>query len=250
MAKAKGGALVVPEAGVSVSSTAVTLGEAEQRLAEYLGLDIFENPNVRMNQAVLHFSVATRHLVAVGVLLLSVKHELGQEAFYALIDERDIPKQRAYELMSAAAFAARLTDAQREQVMALPKMKMLALASASPKVFEQILGDGEIDVDVTTLSTKAMRERIKSLEAALADRDVLLETAEAKAEAAIKAAAKKPPGGDMPAVIADIRMEVAALVQQTKLAVDGLESLARELVHLVGMDAVHKCRVASSAGSG
>lgn len=216
----------------------VDFGDAEQQLAAYLGVDISASPNVRTEQAVYAYNTATRNLVEAGLLLSSVKRDMGQEVFNALIEERGLPKQRAYELMSGAAFAARLPADQREQIMAMPKMKVLALASADPEVVQQMLADG--DVDVNTLSVKAMRERIRSLEAAVADRDVQLETADAKAEAAIKANAKKKPGGDMPTVVEDMRQEVAASVHLAELALGDMESQARELTMLVGIEGVYQ----------
>jgi hypothetical protein len=239
MAKAAAkSALVVKSGERPAGALSVDFGEAEQQLAVYLGVDISASPNVRTEQAVYAYNTATRHLVEAGLLLSSVKRDMGQEVFNALIEERGLPKQRAYELMSGAAFAARLPADQREQIMAMPKMKVLALASADPEVVQQMLADG--DVDVNTLSVKAMRERIRTLEAAVADREVQLETAEAKAEAAIKANAKKKPGGEMPTVIEDIRLEVAASVQQADLALGDMESLARELVNMIGLEGVYQ----------
>lgn len=216
----------------------VEFGQAERDLATYLGVNISTSANVRTEQAVFSYNVATRHLVEAGLLLASVKAEIDHAAFMDLLEERGMAKERAYELIRGACFAARLPDGQRELIMALPKTKVLALASADPQVVRVMLEDG--DIDVSQLSVRDMRMRIRELEAANTDLVVQRDTADAElATARKKLNAPEDRQDSVPVVIADLRSEVVALGKKASLAVDGFNPLGRDIVNLLGSDAAY-----------
>ena len=226
-----------PETAISVIPNVrneLSFGQADSDLAAYLGLNLAATTAVRAEQAVTAYNLATRHMVEAGLLLASVKAELTQEAFMALLDERGMAFQRAYELMRGAALAARLPVEQREQVLALSKSKVIALANASAAVVEAMLEDGEVDIDL--IGVRELRQRIRDLEANLADTTVQRDTAEAEAEAAKKKLAKKPSDREdqVPQVVADIRAELMALVHQAELAIESIALLGPELMALIG----------------
>lgn len=217
--------------------TAVNFGDPERAMARQMGINLEASADVRTEQAVFAQNVATYNLIQAGLLLSSVKSEMQPDEFEALIEARGLTKRRAYELMQGASFCARLPDGARDEVLHLQKSKVLALASADPEVVQAMLDDE--DVDVSTMSVKALRERIRELEASVADRDVRLETAEAEAKAA-KKAAKKDRSGDVPVAIFDIRAEAVAQVERSRLAVEEVQALGRDLVNLVGVDGVYQ----------
>lgn len=217
--------------------TAVNFGEPERAMARQMGINLEASADVRTEQAVFAQNVATYNLIQAGLLLSSVKAEMQPEDFEVLIEARGLTKRRAYELMQGASFCARLPEGARDEVLHLQKSKVLAMASADPEVVKAMLDDE--DVDVSAMSVRALRERIRDLEGAVADRDVRLETAEAEATAA-KKAAKKQRGGDVPIAIFDIRAEAVAQVERSRLAVEEVQALGRDLINLVGVDGVYQ----------
>lgn len=217
--------------------TAVAFGDPERSMAHQMGINLEASADVRTEQAVFAQNVATYNLIQAGLLLSSVKAEMETEAFEQLIDARGLTKRRAYELMQGASFCARLPEGARDEVLHLQKSKVLALASADPEVVQAMLDDDE--VDVSAMSVKALRVRIRELEAAVTDRDVRLETAEAEAKAA-KKAAKKDRDSEVPVAIFDIRAEAVAQVERSRLAVEEVVALGRDLVNLTGVDGVYE----------
>lgn len=217
--------------------TAVSFGDPERSMARQMGINLEASADVRTEQAVFAQNVATYNLIQAGLLLSSVKDEMEPAAFEALLAARGLTKRRAYELMQGASFCARLPDGDRDEVLHLKKSKVLALASAEPEVVQAMLDDDEVDIGA--MSVKAMRERIRDLQAAVADRDVRLETADAEAKAA-KKAAKKDRASEVPAAIFDIRAEAVAQVERSRLAVEEVQALGRDLVNLVGVEGVYQ----------
>lgn len=212
-------------------------GDAERMLAHQMGINLEASADVRTEQAVFAQNVATYNLIQAGLLLSSVKADLGAEEFEALIEDRGLTKRRAYELMQGASFCARLPEAQRDEVLHLQKSKVLALAGADPEVVQAMLEDDA--PDISTMSYRALRDRIRDLEAAIADRDVKLETAQAEATAAKKAATKER-ASDVPVAIFDIRAEAVAQVERSRLAVEEISALGRDLYNLRGVEGVYQ----------
>jgi hypothetical protein len=114
---------------------------------------------------------------------------------------------------------------------------VLALASADPEVIEALASSG---TNIDELSVRALQERIRELTAAVTDRDVQLETAQAEAKAAKKAAGKKDRAGDVPIAIFDIRSEATAQVEKSRLAIEEVQALGRDLYNLRGMEGVYQ----------
>jgi len=216
----------------------VVFGEPERVMAHQMGINLEASADVRTEQAVFAQNVATYNLIQAGLLLSSVKAEMAPEDFEALIEARGLTKRRANELMQGASFCARLPEATRSEVLLLPKSKVLALASADPEAMQAMLDDE--DVDVSLISVREMRHRLRELEAAVADRDVQLETAQAEAKAAKKAAGKKDRAADVPIAIFDIRSEATAQVEKSRLAIEEVQALGRDLYNLRGMEGVYQ----------
>lgn len=205
-------------------------------LAQWLQLDLSASLALRAERAVQAYNMATLHMVEAGLLLASVHAEVGAEAFLAVLDERGMAKPRAYELMRGAALIARLSPAQREQVIALSKTKVMALAGASAAAVQAALEDDELDIDL--IGVRQLKQRIRDLEANLTDTTVQRDTVEAEAEGMRKRLARQP--GDredkVPLVVADLRAELMAMGKKGELAIGGLYTLGTDLVTLAGSE--------------
>lgn len=213
------------------------LSEAVRDQAVAFGIDEHADLDLLANLAAEQMGQAQKHAFKAGLALLCLKARCKHGEFEALLEEREFPSQRASEVMRMAAYLSQQTPAELSRLMLLPKSKLMLLAAADQEVIDLVVETG---VQVEALSVHALQEKLREARAQLADQAVQLETAEAKAEAALKANAKKKPGGDMPTVIEDMRQEVAASVKKADLALDDMESLTRELVNLIGIDGVYK----------
>lgn len=211
----------------------VAFGQPEADLATYLGLDLGASLGMQVERAVSAYNQATRSMIEAGLWLGSVKQQLSRDDFLALLEQRKLTLPRAYELMRGATLAARLSPDQRDMVLAMPKTKVMALADASKVVVEAMLADDEVDIDL--LSVRAMRQRIKDLEAELTDEAVRRETAETEAKGLRKKLDKEETREDkVPVVVADLRADLMANVRKAELAIESIGQLAPQLVELIG----------------
>jgi hypothetical protein len=208
---------------------------AHSDLAAWLHIDLTASAAVRTDRAMQAYNAATQHMIEAGLLLASVHHEVGSDGFAAALEERGMAKQRAYELMQGAALVARLTPAQREQVMGLAKTKVALLASASAATVAAALEDDELDLDV--ISVRALRQRIRELEAGTVDLQVQRDTAEAEVEGLRKAQAKRvgqERTDGMPQLVAEARLDLGVLHAKAQLAVESIGALGVEMVQWRG----------------
>jgi hypothetical protein len=206
-------------------------------LAEELGLQLVGGSlSDRADRAAEHMNKSQRHMLAAGLLLATLKADAEHGEFTALIEARGFNPKAAQRAMTYAQYIVSQPVDQREKLIKLPHSKVLALASADPEVIEALVESGE---SIDTLSVRALQEKIRDLEAAVADRDVRLETAEAEANAA-KKAAKKDRGAEVPTPIFDVRAEAVAQVEKARLAVDEVNALGRDLTNLVGVEGVYQ----------
>ncbi|VWC95715.1 hypothetical protein BLA17378_04885 [Burkholderia aenigmatica] len=225
---------LVATAKVSVSDNfAFTPKEAE--LAGVLGIDLDAPVADRLACVVDRVNRATRFVVEAGMLLLSVRAECAHGEFLPALEERGIPQPRAWELMSYAKFAAALPAAERDRVMALPKTKVLELAKADPEVLQDLFEDDAKFGELTALSVRDLRVALRDANAKRTDlstrneklereRDRLQEELRVLREGRVKT------GGDVPAVVEDIRLECAALHKKALISVEDIGRLGREFL--------------------
>lgn len=190
----------------------------------------------RADRAAEHMNKSQRHMLAAGLMLAALKADAEHGQFTELIEARGFAPRAAQRAMTYAQYIVSQPTAERDRLISLPHSKVLALASADPEVIEALVESGE---NIDALSVRALQERIRDLEAAVADRDVKLETAQAEATAA-KKASKKERIADLPAAIADFRAEALAHVEKSRLAVEEVLALGRDLLSLVGVETVHQ----------
>lgn len=210
---------------------------ADAEAAQQMGIVVGGPAADRMTRAVVSYNMAARLAVESGYLLLSVKGELEHGEFAAALEETGLSSQRASELMRMAKFATSLPDAQRADMLSMPKSKVLMLASADPAVIEDLLNDDEAG-DLDALSVRELRQRIRDLQADKTDLTVQVDTAEAERDGALKKLKKRSQRDEedqgVPLVIADIRAEAAALIKKAELAIGSMQPLGVELMGFRG----------------
>lgn len=209
--------------------------EKDASAAQELGIMVGGAVGDRITRAVVSYNMAARLAVEAGYLLLSVKSEVEHGQFEEGVASMGLAPQRARELMRMAKFTTALPDSQRAEMLALPKSKVLALASADPEVIQQMLEDGDVS-DLDDMSVRGLRQRIRELEANSTDLLVQRE----KAQADLKAMEKKMHRASrdeedmvVPLVVADVRAELAALIKKAELAVTSLHPIGVKVVGLV-----------------
>lgn len=206
---------------------------ADAEAAQQMGIVVAGPAGDRITRAVVSYNMAARLAVESGYLLLSVKGELPHGEFDDALAETGLSSQRASELMRMAKFTTSLPEAQRADMLSMPKSKVLLLASADASVIEDLLNDDEAG-DLDALSVRELRQRIRGLEARNTDLAVQVDATEAERDGALKRLNKRnqrdEEEGGVPLVMADIRSEVAALVKKAELAIDSFTPLGVELV--------------------
>lgn len=215
---------------------------ADAESAAQMGVVIAGPAADRIIRAVGSYNMAARLYVEAGYLLLSAKGELPHGEFEEAVEGVGLTRYRAAELMRSAKFVTRLPEAQRAEMLNLPKSKVLLLASADPAVIEDLL-ENDDDGDLATLSVRDLRVRIRELEASNTDLSVKADTAEAERDGALKKLQRRQRDAEdsdgVPVVVADIRLEIAALLKKAELAVTSLHPVTVEAYGLRGNDQSH-----------
>lgn len=204
-------------------------------MAEQLGVDLKVSVADRVDMAATHMSRSQRHMLAAGILLASIKADSEHGQFIPLIESRGFQPRSAQRAMAYAQYILQQSPSERDRLIGMAPGKVLALAAADPEVIEALVASGE---SIDALSVRALQDRIRELETTVADRDVRLETAEAEVKAA-KKAAKRERNGEVPVAIFDIRHESVANVERSRLAIDEMQALGRDLANLVGVESVN-----------
>ena len=207
-------------------------------VAEELGIVLGGSAPDRLTRAVMTYNQAARLTVEAGYLLLSVRADVDHGKFLIALDELGLPRRRAAELMQAAKFISTVPEAQRAELLTLPKSKVLILASADPAVIEQMLEDGDVS-DLDDMSVRGLRLRIRELQAGTTNLAVERDTALADLKASekkLKRSQRDEEDAYIPAIVADMRAEMAALIKKAELAVTSLHPVGVEIVNLRGHD--------------
>ena len=199
------------------------------QLAEEMELNLELTNNQLMSSAVNCFNSAAKMLVEAGLFLQKVKADCVHGEFTGLCEKHGFTKHKASEAMRYAQLAASLPKAKRNQILELPKKKVLALASIEPETVEQALDDQDFVDDIASMSYGDLRTRVKQLESKNADLQVDNETLKIR-EKDLKATInnKKRESG-LPDYVEVTRHESNALATQAMMCGDGLLSLLSDL---------------------
>jgi hypothetical protein len=208
--------------------------EAAVALASRFGLNLDDPREIRVERAAQNMNRSMHCMVAAGLDLSSLQAECEHGEFLNLIEERGFGKDAAYRAISYTKFLLARTEDERERLLAMPKSKVLMLATADDAVIEDLLADEHSDLD--DLSVRGLRQRIRELEATTTDLAVQRD----KADADLKAMEKKQRRAErdaedqvVPLVVADARAELAALIKKAELAITSLHPVGVEIVGLV-----------------
>jgi len=212
------------------------LSEAVRGQAVAFGIDEHADLDLLANLAAEQMGQAQKHAFKAGLALLCLKARCQHGQFLALLEEREFPQQRASEVMRMAVYLSRQTPDEMSRLMLMPKSKLMLLAAADQEVIDLVVETG---VKVEALSVQALQDKLREARAQLADQAVLLETAQAEAKAA-KKASKKDRDSEVPVAIFDIRAEAVAQVERSRLAVEEVQALGRDLINLRGVEGVYQ----------
>lgn len=210
--------------------------DAAQALAHRFGLNLADAKETRVERAAQNMNRSMHSMIAAGLDLASLQADCEHGEFLALIEERGFEQRGAYRAISYTRFLLSRSDDEREQLLSMPKSKVLALASADAAVIDDLLADGS-ETDLDALSVRELRKKIHELEAARTDLSVQVDKAEADTAAALKKLKRRARDEEdtgVPLVVADIRAEVAALVKKAELAITSLHPVCVEAVLLRG----------------
>ena len=233
----------------TVKAAKFEMTNAEHDLATAMGLSLGGDVAALVGAAATKTNQALTLVIESGLLLMEAYAQIedsersesmrsdSKPKFKALIESVNMPFQRAYEAMSMAKFAAGLPEAQRADMLALPKSKVALLAQADPEVVADLFDDEGFDV--AALSIRDMKIQIRELKAAKTQAAVERNRAEEKAERLereLKSAqsSREDMTDIVPAHVIDIRLECAALYKKAELSVDGIARLHNEVNLLDG----------------
>lgn len=140
------------------------IDEKDVTLAGELGIDLERDAGDLLDSAVERMNRSARLIIEVGLELLAAKRACGHGEWLPGLESRGLTNERAGEAMRYAKFTSRLPAAQRRQVTALPKKKVLALAATEPETVAELLESGEEFDELTALNPIEMRRKLKALE--------------------------------------------------------------------------------------
>lgn len=202
-------------------------------LAMRFGLDLSLPHADRMDRAAQNLSRSVQYLLASGLDLLSIRSECDHGEFLGLLDAHGFGRNMAYRAITYAQFAGSLPEAERDKVLALPKSKVLELAKADPEVLQDLFEDDAKFDELTALSVRDLRVALRDANAKRTDLSTRNETLERERdrlqeELRVLREGRVRTGGDVPAVVQDIRLECAALHKKALMAVEDVGRLGRE----------------------
>lgn len=109
-----------------------------------------------------------------GLCYLALKERLEHGEFVAELNTRNIARQRAHEAMKIAGLLLRMGSENSNvrlgghlkpsDLVALPKKKVLALASVPQETLEQAMTQGELDLDdVSLMPVRELQDKVRQL---------------------------------------------------------------------------------------
>lgn len=203
--------------------------EQDRAVALALQVDLEGSVDARISRAISAVNQAALKAVEAGYLLLNVKAEVGHGRFTEAVEAAGLSRQRASEMMQMAKVLTLAPEAQRTRLLEMPKSKVVELARADQAVVEVLLEEGNAD-KIDALTVRELRAEISSLKATLTDVTVQRDSAEAEVTTLkrSKSVASKAGRADgVPMMVAELRAEILALQEKSRLAIASLQEMAR-----------------------
>jgi hypothetical protein len=216
------------------SAVGFEITPSAERYAGAININLTATVAQRWNAVVTSRESEQGYFAAQGLLLLSLKQEMPKGEFLSKLKSLEYEERQAQRAMSYARFVFSRSDKEQAELLKLPHTKVCALAASDPAVVDELLQeDGSVGVHgLSEISGRALLSRIKELEKANNDLQGKLGVKQAKKDVDARLHAVTP---DIPYQITDIRRETAALTEQARLAVVGLNDIAPMLQELQGV---------------
>ena len=205
----------------------LVLTDADAQAAAEIGVVMSGTLEDRIGRAVQAHNMAARLVVEAGYLLLGVKAELAHGEFERGIESMGLAPQRAREMMTTARFVTSLPADKRQEVLLLPKTKVLMLANADTEVLADLIDSP--DSDVYGLSVRELRARIKELEAEAGKRTKRLEAELDHRDAVIQKLKKKEVQREFDPLTHMVRDECLAYQAGVEINLQSLQALFEEV---------------------
>lgn len=215
------------EMEVRQASGDLVLTQEDAQAAQEIGIVMSGSIADRINRAVHAHNMAARLAVEAGYLLLGIKAELAYGEFERGVESMGLAPQRARELMTTARFVTSLPSERRAEILTLPKTKVLLLANADAEVLADLIDSP--DEDLQDLSVRALRARIKELEADAGKRTKRLEAELEHRDAVIQKLKKKNVQREFDPLTHMVRDEVLAYQGGIEINLQSLQSLFEEV---------------------
>ncbi len=209
------------------ASADFALTQEDTQAAAEIGIVMSGSIADRINRAVHAHNLAARLAVEAGYLLLGIKAELAHGEFERGVESMGLSIRRARELMTTARFVTSLPSERRAEILTLPKTKVLMLANADAEVLADLIDSP--DEDLQDLSVRALRARIKELEADAGKRTKRLEAELEHRDAVIQKLKKKGVQREFDPLTHMVRDEVLAYQGGIEINLQSLQSLFEEV---------------------
>lgn len=184
--KVKGGTELVAAGASNLVEVAAQFGVTSEDLGELarIGADSMSRAMFEVSRAGMAF-LRAQELLSLGNFGndSTVPERSGTDGFIAWLNEHGLSNQRVYESMRIAKFVTQLPQEQRDDVLALGKVKVMLLASLPQEVIDRAAesGNGLIErADMMTVSE--FKEEIATLKKREKNYEAEIEIAHGKIE--------------------------------------------------------------------
>ncbi len=231
---------------VSATPLSVTEGQFGQ-LADIAKVDLNQGPEQLLALGIDEMNRAETSVLRAGAYFLKLKaltcrqgqrsdlptalSGIDESGFEAALERAGVNPRSAQRAMQYANYLAALPPKEAQRISQLPKMKVLALASADPEVVQSLLESGSLD-GKEALSLRELQRRLKDSESARtrADTELNKYRQQARAQAALRASEDLPMFAREPREEALVASE--AMMQSLELIDDAvLRNLLAEVDH-------------------
>ena len=215
------------------------IGDAERALAAFFEVDMTVPVEVQMERVAADARRGLETAICMGLRLLAIREQSVHGEFEARLHECGLGRRDAFNCMNLArSFAAEGDQLRRDSLLEMGKTKALVLLAADPALREQIMESPELLRDALDASARQFAEQLAELEAANADLTVDRDALAAERDGALKRLNKRNHRDEddegVPAVMADLRAELAALLKKAELAVTSLHPVGVDIVQYSG----------------
>lgn len=163
-------------------------------------------------------------MVRAGRCFMRFRDVAKNSEYLPLLEKRGIHRQHVFRAIKLAEFVSALPPAEAKRMLRAPYTKVLQLAQADPEVVEDLVESGELD-DLTNLSVRQLRLKIKKLESVQQESTRKLQTLELE-KRDLQLRVNNRHAHAFPPHCAIPRAEAGVQTAQIDACLDSLESVA------------------------